>query len=84
MAKFKKVTFDNIPTWAVYGLEYGVSEDGSLTEEDSKQIEDFLEANNLHGYVMEVNWDSEGFSHYPAFGLACNTVEADFYLEQAE
>ena len=29
----KKIEYDNIPEWAIYALEYGISEDMSLDDE---------------------------------------------------
>ena len=31
-AHMKKTEWDNIPEWAIYALEYGTEEDGSLNE----------------------------------------------------
>jgi len=30
----KKTEWDNIPEWAIYALEYGTEEDGSLNEQN--------------------------------------------------
>ncbi len=79
MAKFRKETYTNIPQWAIYALEYGVDEDGSLNDEERQMILDF-QATFDRGYVMEVNWESLGFSAFPEFGLACDTYEVDFYI----
>lgn len=64
------LTFDNIPEWSIYALEYGVNEDSSLSEEDIKQIEAFISANFPHGYSLSVRWEERTeFDRYPAFGL---------------
>lgn len=74
----EKITFDNIPVWAIYWLEYG--KDESLEEDDVKAVTHFIEENLPKGYLMDVDWESEGFSWYPAFGLPCNTLHVDFYV----
>lgn len=38
-AHMKKTEWDNIPEWAIYALEYGTEEDGSLNEEERAMIE---------------------------------------------
>lgn len=73
------VTFDNIPEWAIYALEYGGDECGALTEEDIALINAFVLENFPNGYVMDVKWDSYSeFTTHPAFGKACGTYEVDF------
>ena len=41
-AHMKKTEWDNIPEWAIYALEYGTEEDGSLNEEERAMIEKFV------------------------------------------
>ena len=77
----KKITFTNIPTWALYALEYGINEDPSLTKEDENLINEFVERNFPNGYCMDIKWNTEGFSYFPDFGLGSDTVEVDFYVD---
>ena len=72
MAQFKKTKYDNIPDWALCALEYGTDECDNLTNEDIQMVHNFQQQFK-RGYVMDVNWDTLGFSAYPAFGLACDT-----------
>lgn len=41
-AHMKQTEWDNIPEWAIYALEYGTEEDGSLNEEERAMIEKFI------------------------------------------
>ena len=77
MAQFKKTKY-NIPDWALSALEYGTNQCDNLTDEDIRLVEEF-QSQFKQGYVMEVNWETLGFSRFPAFGLACDTCEATFY-----
>lgn len=73
-----KSTWDNIPDWAIYALEYGVDE-ANLTDEDIAMVNTFIQNNFPHGYTMSVNWDQYNeFDVFPAFGLACKTYTVDF------
>ena len=73
-------TFD-IPEWALYALEYGVNENGSLTEEDERLVNEFIEQNFPKGYYMSIDWtDYNEFDTHPAFGKACKTYKAKFYI----
>lgn len=73
------LTWDNIPAWAIYALEYGVDEDVSLNDEDMAQIKEFTEKNFPHGYTFSVRWDERNeFDSCPAFGLPCATYAVDF------
>ena len=73
------LTWDNIPEWAIYALEYGVDEDGSLNDEDRAQIKEFTEKNCPHGYTFSVRWEERSeFDRCPAFGLPCATYTVDF------
>lgn len=78
----EKITFNNVPTWALYALEYGTNEAGDLSDEDIQEINNFVNEHFPHGYIMDVNWESEGFSCYPLFGLACDVVTVDFYADK--
>ena len=73
------LTWDNIPEWAIYALEYGVNEDASLSDDDRSQIEEFTKSNFPNGYTFSVLWDERNeFDVCPAFGLPCATYTVDF------
>ena len=73
------LTWDNIPEWAIYALEYGVDEANNLNDEDRAQIEEFTERNFPNGYTFSVRWDERNeFDVCPAFGLPCATYTVDF------
>ena len=74
MSQFKKTKYTNIPDWALCALEYGTDECDNLLEEEVDMIHKFQDQFK-RGYVMEVDWDTLGFSAYPAFGLPCDTYE---------
>lgn len=50
----EKLTWDNIPEWAIYALEYGV-EEANLSNKDTVLVNTFLQNNFPHGYTMSVN-----------------------------
>ena len=78
-AHMKQTEWDNIPEWAIYALEYGTEEDGSLNEEERAMIEKFVGTHFPKGYTMSVNWDAcNEFDRYPAFGEPCKTCKALF------
>ena len=71
MADNKKQSkvWDNIPSWAVYALEYGIEEDPLLETDEENMIIKFLEENFPEGCIMTVDWDSRReFNPFPAFG----------------
>ena len=73
-AHMKKTEWDNIPEWAIYALEYGTEEDGSLNKEERAMIEKFIGTHFPKGYRMNVDWDAcNEFDRYPAFGEPCRT-----------
>ena len=73
------LTWDNIPEWAIYALEYGVDEANNLNDEEIAQIEEFTERNFPNGYTFSVRCDERNeFNVYPAFGLPCATYTVDF------
>lgn len=74
--KFKKTKYNNIPEWALCALEFGMYD--NLTEDEIAMVKDF-QSQFKHGYVMEVDWDTRGFSSYPDFGKPCDTYEVTFY-----
>ena len=57
-AHMKKTGWDNIAEWAIYALEYGTEEDGSLNEKERAMIEKFVGTHFAKGYTKSVNWDS--------------------------
>ena len=66
-AHMKKTEWDNIPEWAIYALEYGTEEDGSLNEEERAMIEKFVGTHFPKGYTMSVDWNAcNEFDRYPA------------------
>lgn len=75
-AHMKKTEWDNIPEWAIYALEYGTEEDGSLNEEERAMIEKFVGTHFPKGYTMSVDWNAcNEFDRYPAFGEPCKTCK---------
>ena len=54
-AHMKQTEWDNIPEWAIYALEYGTEEDGSLNEEERAMIEKFVGTHFPKGYTMSVD-----------------------------
>ena len=93
-AHMKKTEWDNIPEWAIYALEYGTEEDGSLNKEERAMIEKFIGTHFPKGYRMNVDWDAcnefdrypafvdwdacNEFDRYPAFGEPCKTCKVLF------
>lgn len=79
----KKIeTIEGVPNWAVCGLVNG---DWSGTpDEDRKMAEEWEKELNKDGYILMSPIDGTecGFNRYPAFGLACDTV--DFYAIKEE
>lgn len=79
--KQQKSTWDNIPEWAIYALEYGVDE-ANLLDQEIAMIKKFLQNNFPYGYTMSVNWvEYNEFDVYPAFGLPCKTYVVDFIVD---
>lgn len=70
-----------IPQYAICAIEYG--DFSGLDEEDIDNINEFLYYEFLNGFV--VDWhinepDGEPyFTSCPAFGMAAEVVDADFY-----
>lgn len=74
------ITTEKIPSWAIYYLEYG--DPTGLTEEDIAMVDDFIDDNFPNGYVMSFTNGLEAttyFTSHPAFGLACDVYDVDFY-----
>lgn len=80
-AHMKKTEWDNIPEWAIYALEYGTEEDGSLNENERAMIEKFVGTHFPKGYTMSVDWDAcNEFDRYPAFEEPCKTCKVLFVI----
>ena len=74
-----KVTVLDIPSWAIWALEYGIEDDLFLTEEEEDMIIKFLESNFPNGSIITVDWDSRReFNPFPAFGKPCATYKVTF------
>ncbi len=78
----KRITFDAIPKWAIYPLEYGVNNDPLLSKESKKLINDFIHKYFPNGYSMYIKWDTERFSYFPDIGVVeyVEVIEVDFYV----
>lgn len=63
---------DNFPEWALYYVTYG--NDDSLSEEDIKDINDWMEKNNIVSVNQKDSDEGASFSKKPAFGLGANVV----------
>ena len=61
----KKTEWDNIPEWAIYALEYGTEEDGSLNEEERAIIEKFIGTHFSKGYTMSVGTPATSLTAIP-------------------
>lgn len=77
-------TVEDVPVWAVPYLAYGESD--SLTKEDKKLADEFMERNGFGKLIDASNTYSERkyFRSHPAFGPACDCVDANFTLKEAE
>ena len=74
-----KTVWDNIPSWAIYALEYGMEEDPILEKDEEDMIKKFISGNFPNGYTMSVDWDSrKEFNPFPAFGKPCATYKVTF------
>lgn len=79
----KKIeTIEGVPNWAVCGLVYG--DWSGMPDEDRKMAEEWEKELNKDGFILMSPIDGTecGFNRYPAFGLACDTV--DFYAIKEE
>lgn len=78
--KFK--TFENIPQWAAQYMLFGVEVvDGlNLTDEDIKQVENFMKQENISS-VIDVS-NNTYFSSNPEFGLASDCVDINVSLNE--
>jgi len=77
--KSKLKVWDNIPSWAIYALEYGIEEDPILEADEEEMIIKFLEENFPSGCIMTVDWESRReFNPFPAFGKPCATYKVTF------
>lgn len=77
-------TVEDVPVWAVPYLAYGESD--GLTEEDKKLADEFMKSHGFGKLIDASNTYSEHtyFRSHPAFGLACDCVDANFTLKEAE
>lgn len=72
--KIRIETIEGVPTWAIYYLEYG--EDPTLTDDDRKMIDGWVEGLRAEGYRLIAPVGEESrveFDSLPAFGLPCAT-----------
>lgn len=77
-------TVEDVPVWAVPYLAYGESD--NLTEEDIRLADEFMKRNGFGQLIDASNTYSERtyFRSHPAFGPACDCVDANFTLKEAE
>ena len=74
-----KVTVLDIPSWAIWALEYGIEDDLFLTDEEEDMIIKFLESNFPNGSIITVDWNSRNeLNPNPAFGKPCATYKVTF------
>jgi len=71
--KIRIETIEGVPSWAIYYLEYG--EDPTLTDEERKMIDGWVEGLREEGYrlIAPIDGTKEDFDNFPAFGLPCTT-----------
>ena len=80
--KRKFETLERIPTWALCYIIYGDA--SGLEDEDIKMVDDFC--SQFPGAIyapISINDDGDFdvyFSHYPAFGLACDVVDTEIII----
>lgn len=77
----RTVKVEKIPVWAVTYLVNG--DDSGLTPEDKKMVDDYVERllEKKHLRLLgPIDGTESEFEPYPAFGLACGTV--DFAAEE--
>lgn len=74
-----KITFFNIPEWAIYSLEYGIDECNYLSDEEINEINNFINEYNIKEYAIEIDWDNyKEFDINPLFGKPCKTYKVNF------
>lgn len=73
--------YENFPEYAVTYCAYGET-NNDLTEEDIKNIDEWMKEENLD-HLVDVE-DSHSFSNNPEFGLPCDVVTAIFITKQPE
>ena len=66
-----------IPEYAVCAIEYG--DFTGVSDEDEKDIKDFLSKEFPNGYVADWQTDEPYFTSCPAFGQATTVIDAEFY-----
>ena len=75
MGNLKTRKIEKVPQWAVC---YLVNDDDSgLEPDDKKMVDDFVENLACQGLrlICPIEGTESGFEPYPAFGLACDTVD---------
>lgn len=64
-----------IPTWALPSIING--DDSGLNDSEIQQIQDWFARSN-YDYVCSPNEDENPyFTHYPAFGKACDALDCE-------
>jgi len=84
MARKRKIeVVEGVPNWAVCGLVNG---DWSGTpDEDAKMATDWEKKLNDEGWILlsPIEGTENEFNRYPAFGLACDTVDFSMMRKEA-
>ena len=76
----KYLSTEPIPEWALCYIFNGDME--GLTDEEIKMVNDFEESfHQPNGVIIDTPKDDQEpyFTHYLAFGLACNVYDLDVY-----
>ena len=61
----EKIEYDNIPEWAIYALEYGISDDMSLDDEHQTLVSEFIKSN----FPTAILWKSCGINTLDLTGI---------------
>ena len=71
----KTDTIEKIPQWVTTYFLYG--DDSALGPEDKKEADDFYDKLMDKGLrlICPIEGTESEFEPYPAFGLACNTID---------
>lgn len=78
---YEITTEENVPTWA---LPYLVNNDPTgLTDEDAAMVDEWAQQFGPSASFSPTE-DEPGFTPYPAFGLACNTVDVNVIADTEE
>lgn len=74
------ITTENVPTWALSYLEYGLEGSDGLTDDEIAEIDKWIAENFPNGYVCDYHFDDANeLCAFPLFGTACETIPVDFY-----